>query len=144
MVLEPMRRITGAALPALVASMLMCGAAVAQPAVDCANAETQMEMNYCAERDYLAADADLNEIYPHAIEAMRQIDSYLEPAQRGAVESLRSAQRAWIPFRDKACEAEGYLVSGGTMMPMIIYGCLERLTRQRVKDLEFLVEGMGN
>ena len=134
MVLESMRRTAGAALPGLAAFMLLSGAAFAQPVVDCTNAETQIEMNYCAERDYLAADADLNEVYPHAIEAMRQIDSYLEPAQRGAVESLRAAQRAWIPFRDKACEAEGYLVSGGTMMPLIIYGCLERLTRQRVKD----------
>lgn len=133
-----------AAVAAFVLLAVLGGVAGAQPEVDCDNAGTQMEMNYCAERDYLAADADLNEVYPQAIEAMRQIDSYLEPARRGAVESLRAAQRAWIPFRDKACEAEGYLVSGGSMMPLIVYGCLERLTRQRVKDLEGLVEGMGN
>lgn len=141
------RRFAGRALAVVAALALLValtGDAGAEPQVDCNNAGTQMELNYCAERDYLAADADLNEIYPQAIEAMRQIDSRLEPGRRGAVESLRAAQRAWIPFRDKACEAEGYLVSGGSMMALIVYGCLERLTRQRVEDLEGLVYGMGN
>ncbi|TCT09244.1 uncharacterized protein YecT (DUF1311 family) [Tepidamorphus gemmatus] len=133
-----------AVVAALALLVALTGDAGAEPHVDCNNAGTQMELNYCAERDYLAADADLNEIYPQAIEAMRQIDSRLEPGRRGAVESLRAAQRAWIPFRDKACEAEGYLVSGGSMMALIVYGCLERLTRQRVEDLEGLVYGMGN
>ena len=37
--------------------------------VDCANAETQMELTYCAEQDWLAADADLNTAYGAARDA---------------------------------------------------------------------------
>ena len=118
--------------------------ALADDKVDCANPQVQIEMNYCAEQDYLAADKQLNDAYKQAMAAMKNIDSYLEPDQRGAADALKKAQREWIPFRDDACQAEGYMVSGGSMMSMIIYQCLERLTRQRISDLDILIKGMGN
>jgi uncharacterized protein YecT (DUF1311 family) len=118
--------------------------ALADDKVDCANPQVQIEMNYCAEQDYLAADKQLNDAYKQAMAAMKNIDSYLEPDQRDAADALKKAQREWIPFRDDACQAEGYMVSGGSMMSMIIYQCLERLTRQRISDLDILIKGMGN
>lgn len=118
--------------------------AAADDKIDCTDPQVQMEMNYCAGEAYKAADARLNVVYKKAMAAMKQIDSYLDADQRGAADTLREAQRAWIPFRDKACEAEGYLVSGGSMQPLIIYECLTKLTGQRIGQLDFLVEGMGN
>ncbi len=118
--------------------------AVADDKIDCTDPQVQMEMNYCAGEAYKAADARLNAVYKKAMAAMKQIDGYLDEDQRGAADALREAQRAWIPFRDKACEAEGYLVSGGSMQPLIIYECLTKLTGQRIGQLNFLVEGMGN
>ncbi|MEZ5807619.1 MAG: lysozyme inhibitor LprI family protein [Zhengella sp.] len=107
--------------------------------VDCANAQTQMEMTYCAEQAWMAADEDLNLAYGMAQDAMKRLDSYLGE-QKGASAILRDAQRAWIDFRDKACAAEGYQAHGGSMEPMLIYSCRERLTRQRTEDLRLIGE----
>ncbi len=126
------------------ALLLAPSMALADEKVDCTDPQVQIEINYCAEQAYLAADKELNAVYKKAVAAMKNIDSYLEPAQRGAVDTLKKAQREWIPFRDDACQAEGYMVSGGSMMSMVIYQCLERLTRQRIGDLDILIKGMGN
>jgi uncharacterized protein YecT (DUF1311 family) len=45
-----------------------------------------------------------------------------------------------VTFRDKACEAEGAQYRGGSIEPMIVAGCLARLTRQRGEDLKALAE----
>lgn len=128
----------------LVVVFALPAAAAAQDKVDCDNAMTQTEMNLCAEQDYRAADAELNAVYRKAMAAMKQIDGDLDQDLKGAVDALRDAQRAWVPYRNKACAAEGYLARGGTMEPMLVSGCLERLTRQRIGDLQVLVDGLGN
>ena len=125
---------------ALVALMLLAGPAAAQE-VDCRNAVAQVELNYCAEQDFLAADADLNLAYKAARAVMRQIDAGLPVAERGAEATLRDAQRAWISFRDQACLAEAYSWHGGSGQPMIYSGCQARLTTQRAEDLWSLAEG---
>ena len=50
------------------AALLLSGQALAD---DCANANTQIEMNTCAAEQYKAADAKLNETYQNALEARR-------------------------------------------------------------------------
>lgn len=118
----------------LVLLALVPGAAVAQ-VVDCSNAVAQVEMTYCAEQDWLAADADLNAAYADARALMRDIDADLPKSQRGAELALRDAQRAWIVFRDQACAAEGFMMRGGSAEPMVIYGCRARLTEERTAGL---------
>ncbi len=108
--------------------------------VDCANAQAQVEMTYCAEQDWIRADAELNDAYKAAMAVMKSVDDGLEPADRGAVGNLRDAQRAWITFRDAACAAEGYQMNGGTAEPMVIYGCRARLTAERTTNLGYLGE----
>ena len=109
--------------------------------IDCANVFSQVEMTYCAEQDWTAADADLNIAYAAAKALMKQIDAALPADQQGAVTSLRDAQRAWIAFRDQACAAEGYTMRGGTGESMLIYQCRTRLTAARTADLLTLTEG---
>lgn len=46
------------------AALLLSGRALAD---DCANANTQIEMNTCAAEQYKAADAKLNETYQNAL-----------------------------------------------------------------------------
>jgi uncharacterized protein YecT (DUF1311 family) len=106
--------------------------------IDCSNPMAQVELTYCAEQDWIATDNDLNEAYKVAMAAMKAVDAGLDADQRGAVENLRNAQRAWITFRDAACAAEGYLMHGGTAEPMVIYSCRARLTAQRAEDLFYL------
>ncbi|MES2433821.1 MAG: lysozyme inhibitor LprI family protein [Pseudomonadota bacterium] len=108
--------------------------------VDCATAEAQVELTYCAEQDWLAADADLNTAYGVARKLMQGIDADLEASQRGAADYLRDGQRAWVTFRDATCAAEGYTMHGGSAEPMVIYGCRARLTEQRTADLEAMAE----
>lgn len=114
----------------------------AQQNIDCGYPVNQMEMTYCAEQGWQEADADLNAVYKEAMAAMKETDSYLPAELKGAAAALRDAQRAWIPYRDKACEAYGFQARGGSMEPMLIYGCLATMTRQRVEELKDLASGL--
>ncbi len=107
---------------------------------DCDSANTQMEINTCLDRERERADNRLNETYANAIAAMRGLDAALPVGDRGAEDALRAAQRAWIAFRDSACEAESFLMRGGSGESMVILSCLGRLTEARIADLEILAE----
>ena len=125
--------------PFLVLACLSFPAAAQE--IDCANAVTQQDMNQCAYNDWEAADADLNAAYKRAMALLQHWDADLPQAEQGGAKALKEAQRAWITFRDKACEAEGYAMTGGSAEPLVVYGCLATLTRQRTQDLLYLVEG---
>jgi len=131
---------------ALLALWLPAAPAAAQqdPDIDCDNATVQMELTYCAEKEWEAADKTLNTTYSAAMKAMRAMDADLSADLKGAAEALKEAQRAWVPYRDKACAAAGFLARGGSMEPMLIYSCLAELTEQRTQQLEQLTEGLGN
>ena len=133
-----MKRSTGLVL---VAAMQLWPAVAPAQQVDCANTMAQVEMTFCAERDWMTADADLNRAYSAARDMMRAIDADLPKAERGAEVALRDSQRSWIPFRDQACAAEGYMMHGGSAEPMVIYGCRARLTAERAGALWALAEG---
>ncbi|MCA1444393.1 lysozyme inhibitor LprI family protein [Ensifer sp. IC4062] len=118
-----------------------------QPAVDCQNAVTQMDMNICAGQDYDTADADLNEVYRRAVAATKAMDKELgeiDAAYVGAEEALKKAQRAWIGYRDGQCQLAGFEARGGSMEPMLVSGCLAELTRKRTAELKQLLEPRGN
>ncbi|WFE90229.1 lysozyme inhibitor LprI family protein [Roseibium porphyridii] len=128
----------------LILAAVLVSPALAEEKVDCSNAMTQLEMTTCANLDWQQADEELNAAYKAAMAKMRETDEFLPEDQRGAAETLREAQRAWIPYRDKACDAYGFQARGGTMEPMLVYGCRAQLTEQRTKELEELTEGLGN
>ncbi|NUB42957.1 DUF1311 domain-containing protein [Fertoebacter nigrum] len=127
-----MSRLLPLILPAVLAFAAL---PVAAQNVNCNTAQTQVEMTFCAEQDWLVADDDLNAAYREARDMMRAIDANLPVVQRGAEEQLRNGQRAWVTFRDATCAAEGYAFHGGSAEPMIIYSCRARLTQQRAADL---------
>lgn len=125
---------------AIAALVLGMSAAQAQT-VDCDNAMTQRDMNHCAALAFEAADEDLNAAYAEARAFMRELDTDQSSDEAGAEAALRDAQRAWIPYRDKACAAEGFLMRGGSAEAMLVLGCKARLTEQRAQDLWTLAEG---
>jgi uncharacterized protein YecT (DUF1311 family) len=118
--------------------------AAAQDIADCSDAMSQLEMTQCAHQDWEKADLELNTVYKAALEKMRETDGNLPDYLKGAEDMLRDAQRAWIPYRDAACDAYGFLARGGTMEPMLIYGCRADLTRTRIEELQDLMLGLGN
>ncbi len=132
-----------------VAAVLLAGLAFAVPAaaedepeVDCENAMTQFDMNVCSQRDYEKADEALNAQWAKTKKVMAEWDAELDAENKGAVEALLAAQRAWIQYRDNQCNAVGYSVWGGSMYPTIVASCLEDLTRKRTKELEELANGI--
>lgn len=118
-------------------AVLVAGSAQAQD-VDCAVAETQQEMNFCAEADWQETDVGLNAAYAKAMILMENIDAELATEDQGAALTLRNAQRSWVEFRDAACAAEAYMMHGGSAEPLLTYGCMARLTTARAADLEQL------
>jgi uncharacterized protein YecT (DUF1311 family) len=106
--------------------------------VDCANTSVQMEMNFCAEQDWEAADAELNRVYTSVMAEMKAMDQTLPPELQGAAQTLRDAQRAWITFRDANCRLAGYPMRGGSAEPLLIYGCLGQMTLDRSAELRAL------
>jgi uncharacterized protein YecT (DUF1311 family) len=125
---------------ALALGLLPLPALAQQSGLNCAEAVTQADINACAERAWKLADEDLNLAYGFAQTMMKQIDAGLPQDQRGAEQALREAQRAWITFRDTGCRAEGFRVAGGSMQPMVVAACLERVTRARTEELRALGE----
>ena len=123
----------------LAIACLIAPVAMAQD-VDCANAMAQIELNQCAHADWEAADADLNAAYRDAMALLRDWDANLPADEQGGAEALKTAQRAWITFRDATCAAEGYAMKGGSAEPLLIYGCMRQLTMERTAHLTGLVE----
>ena len=108
--------------------------------VDCASAMAQVDLNACAYADWEAADADLNTAYQQAMALLSDWDASLPKGEQGGAKALREAQRAWITFRDKACEVEGYAMKGGSAEPLLVYGCMRVLTLERTGHLTSMVE----
>lgn len=79
----------------------------------------------CLETAYKQADTELNMTYRHIMAA-------LDEAEKA---SLRSAQLAWINYRDKACEAEAAPYRNGTAKGAARLACLEAATRSRTAFL---------
>ncbi|MBD2772188.1 lysozyme inhibitor LprI family protein [Iningainema tapete] len=97
-----------------------------KPKVNCAKATNTVEMKYCSQQSYQKADEKLNQGYKKVISTISGEQKQL----------LVTAQQEWIKFRDNNCNFETYLSRGGTGYEIFRNGCLERLTKQRTKDLQ--------
>jgi uncharacterized protein YecT (DUF1311 family) len=120
--------------------LLFALAAVQAPDQDwnCADPQTQTEMNACAAIDFRRADAELNRLWPSVIASERAADREINRGyddRPTGEEMLRRAQRAWVTFRDAHCTVEGYENRGGTMEPLVYNTCRAALTRERIAQL---------
>lgn len=108
--------------------------------VDCNNAQTQADMNQCAAEEYRQADAAMNAQWAETRAALLEWDEASPPSDdNGAAKRLLVSQRAWLAYRDAACDVEGYSVQGGSMQPLTISSCLAELTTRRTEELKSLV-----
>lgn len=126
----------------LTALMLQATAQAAQPQVDCEEPMTQSAMNICAGRDYRRADAALNRAYDKVAAEMKRLDAdtQFDDGRPTYFQTLLTAQRAWLVYRDTHCRSEGYLARGGSMEPMLVSGCKAQLTKERTQKLRELLE----
>jgi uncharacterized protein YecT (DUF1311 family) len=95
-------------------------------AYGCHDALSQSDLNICADKDYRAADAALNTAYRKAMDGLDE----------NGRAPLKTAQRAWLTFRDAECKYEAAPNEGGSIYPMIYSLCLARLTKARTAQLK--------
>ena len=93
----------------------------------CADPQSQAEMNMCAAKKFKAADAELNRVY-------NQLAAKLGD-DAGQRERLKTAETSWLKYRDDNCEYEASFFNGGSMRPLILSSCLERMTKSRAAEL---------
>ncbi|MDE2183824.1 MAG: DUF1311 domain-containing protein [Alphaproteobacteria bacterium] len=116
---------------ALAAALVLAGVAAdaADDEVDCSKASTQYDMDICANKDFDAADKKLNNVYGQAVKVAGDLDDK-------TLDKLRTAERAWLAFREAECTFETADYEGGTIYPMTFTMCRTKLTRTRTKELE--------
>lgn len=117
----------GPCVAGLFALLLPAGAMAAEEILDCTDPQTQAAMNMCAGAEYRRADAELQRVYDALVRKLA--------GDGDARNRLRSAQRAWLSYRDLDCGYEGHRFEGGSIAPMVEAGCLAERTRERTKVL---------
>jgi uncharacterized protein YecT (DUF1311 family) len=93
----------------------------------CRDPQSQAEMNMCAAKRFKAADAELNRVYNRLVSKL--VDN------EGQREKLKAAETAWLKYRDDNCEYEASFFDGGSMRPLILSSCFERMTKARTAEL---------
>jgi len=90
-----------------------------------------IEQGQCAERKLNVADKKLNEIYKKLLTALPH-----DMPDNASISELKSAQRAWIDFRNKNCEFEGEILGGARIWKSTysVY-CIAEMTEARVRTL---------
>ncbi len=53
-----------------------------------------------------------------------------------AIEELKSAQAAWVKYRDLQCRAAGQQYQGGTIQPLVVNQCLILVTMHRIEEIQ--------
>jgi len=121
------RIILGVALAACLLSVAVASSRQKEQKPPCGEFGTQYEANQCAHKEFVEADAELNKTYNRLV---AKLDTDEQRAQ------LKSAELAWIKYRDANCEFEADFYKGGTMRPMIASFCLARMTNSRAAELK--------
>lgn len=110
---------------------------VSAETVDCANASSTVEINFCAEKDFDAADKALNRAYEAALARIRTRDLERPYDRASFEEAMRSAQRAWVAFRDADCkDLTAQEWAGGSGTSAAVLGCMTEKTIMRTKELK--------
>ena len=113
-------------------------ATAAAPSDKCMdNAQSQAAMDACASQDLAAADKELNQVYQQVLAKYA--------SDKVFTAKLRTAQKAWVAFRDAELEAR-YPASDkslqyGSVYPMCANNELEAMTRKRIEELRAWLKG---
>jgi uncharacterized protein YecT (DUF1311 family) len=99
-------------------------------------AKTQREMNACAAEEAARVDSELNEIYRKLLSKAA--------SQHAAVEKIKTAERAWVVYRDAYIEAmypaKDKQVAYGSIYPMEVDLLRAKLTGRQVTALKELLQ----
>jgi uncharacterized protein YecT (DUF1311 family) len=105
-------------------AILLAATATTTP---CEAAQTQPALDACWASRAAQAEAALNDVDARVtIELRRQ---GIDPKPLGNV------QQAWTSARERTCAFEASLSEGGSIAPMMLSGCIDRMTRARTMRL---------
>jgi len=122
---------------AFCAGCLILAAPACAEEINCANAASTVEMNFCADKEYQAADKELNATYEMALKSVRSREMEKPYDAKSFEEALRGAQRAWIAYRDADCkDVVAQVWTNGSGATSAILGCMTGKTLQRTKELK--------
>jgi uncharacterized protein YecT (DUF1311 family) len=124
-------------LAIIVLPLLLGSGSARAEKIDCTNASSTVEMNFCAEKDFQAADKTLNTAYEAALASIKGRDLEKPYDAKSFEAALRASQRAWLAYRDADCKdlvAQEW--SGGSGTTSASLGCMTEKTMQRTKELK--------
>lgn len=112
---------------ALLAATVAATRAAADPYQDCRTAAAGVDprLKACDAAELSRRDAQLNDAYRRLMAAL--------PGVRQA--KLRSAERAWVAFRDAECDFRASAETGGSDAPLVDAACRLELTAERLDAL---------
>jgi uncharacterized protein YecT (DUF1311 family) len=114
---------------------------MADQEIDCSNANGWYERFFCADKEFTAADAELNAIYKALLAQVAKGDDDRYDAKTWEA-ALRTSQRAWVAFRDAECNGLVMMeFSGGTDQQAAAVICMTDLTKARIVSLKDRVLG---
>ena len=101
------------------------------------SAGSTAEMRDCTALETQYWDRRLNRVYGELRSLLKEGDS-AEDNPDGFVlaDDLRTAQRAWIAWRDAKCAYEGKSTRGGTIGTLLAGACVMDITARRAFELE--------
>lgn len=102
-------------------------------------------MMFCSLAEAEAWDRLLNRVYAEKMDRLKAMDEVTAehwPELANAADSLRAAQRAWIPLRDADCSLEYAMWTSGSMRNIAGSGCRLQMTAERTIYLRFLGDNM--
>jgi len=115
-----------------------CIESIVTPCVDGLSEESEDGVNGCYDREAEAWDALLNENYKSAVQDAQSADESLREFGGGeptVAASLKTAQRAWIAYRDAECDRLYDRYKDGTIRFTVFAACQNELTASRAIDL---------
>ena len=89
-------------------------------------ADTQFQLDIMSDKNFKAADTQLNALYKNMLAKYDQQNKAL----------LIASERAWLVYRDAECKFETAPFSQGSIYPMYSAQCLTDKTNQRIAELQ--------
>jgi len=97
-----------------------------QATAQCKDAFCTKDMQDCIDNEWKKSDAELNRVYQESLKKLKP--------QQAAL--FKTAQHAWLTYRDAQCEADYKMFAGGTAAPLALTQCRVTLTQERRKTLK--------
>lgn len=122
-----------------VAALMFLPAAplLADPAMECGAAGSQVEIAACVSDALARVDSALDQALGFAAASAAELDTIT--GRDDALPALAAAQAAWSAYRDAQCAAVGAGFGGGSGTGIAIDGCRVELGRARVTELLAMV-----